>query len=256
MSGRLEGKVALVTGGASGIGRAIVERFVAEGACVVAGDVDEDGLASLAGDRVAVARCDVTDEDDQAALVALATERFGGLDIGIANAGTGWATRIVDHRLSDWQRIIDVCLTGVFLTYKHAGGAIAARGGGAMTATASLNAVQAGHGMAAYCAAKGGVKMLTECAALELGELGIRVNAVAPGLVRTGLTEGVFALPGVVGQFLENAPLGRWAEPAEIASVVAFLVSEEASFITGTLQLVDGGGHLNRYPNIFAPVVT
>jgi NAD(P)-dependent dehydrogenase (short-subunit alcohol dehydrogenase family) len=250
---RLAGKVALVTGGASGIGRAIVERFVADGAFVVAGDIDKDGLAELASEQVAVARCDVTSEADQAALVQLAVDRFGGLDIGIANAGTGWATKVLDHELSDWQRVIDTCLTGVFLTYKHAGRAITARGGGSMVATASLNAVQAGRGMAAYCAAKSGVKMLTEVTALELGEVDIRVNAVAPGLVKTNLTGLMWMIPGLIDQHVDNTPLGRWSEPSEIAAVVAFLVSDEASFITGTLQLVDGGCHLNRYPDIFAP---
>lgn len=250
---RLGGKVALVTGGASGIGRAVVERFAADGAFVVVGDVDERGLASLASERVAVSRCDVTSEADQAALVRLAADRFGGLDIAIANAGTGWAAKVMDHELPDWQRVIDVCLTGVFLTYKHAGRAITARGGGSMVATASLNAVQPGRGMAAYCAAKGGVKMLTEVTALELGEAGVRVNAVAPGLVRTGLTDPMWTIPGLIGQYVDNTPLGRWSDPGEIAAVVAFLASDEASFITGTLQLIDGGGHLNRYPDIFAP---
>ncbi|WP_067662354.1 SDR family NAD(P)-dependent oxidoreductase [Nocardia miyunensis] len=251
---RLGGKVALVTGGAAGIGRAIVERFVAEGASVVVGDIDEDGLASLASERVAVSRCDVTSEADQAALVRLAGDRFGGLDIGVANAGVGWATKVLDHELSDWQRVIDISLTGVFLTYKHAGRAITVRGGGSLVAMASLNAVQAGRGMAAYCAAKGGVKMLTEVTALELGEAGVRVNAIAPGLVRTTLTDPMWLMPGLVDQHLDNAPLGRWSEPSEIAGVVAFLVSDDASFITGTLQLIDGGCHLNRYPNLFASI--
>jgi len=253
---RFEGKVALVTGAASGIGRACARRFVAEGGSVVGGDLNEEGLAVLAdelGDRFAYGRCDVTSEDDQAALAALATERFGGLDIAVANAGTGWVSPVIDHQLSDWQRVLDICLTGVFLTFKHAGRLVVERGAGSLVATASLNAVQAGPGMAAYCAAKGGVKMLTEVAAIELGPKGVRVNAVAPGLVHTGLTDLVFHVPHIVDEYVDNAPMGRYAQPEEVAGLVAYLSSDEASYITGTLQLIDGGGHLKRYPDVLAP---
>ena len=131
--------------------------------------------------------------------------------------------------------MLDVNLTGPYLLIKHAGRAMSA--GGSIVVTASLNAVQAGVGMGAYCASKAGVAMLVQVAALELGPRGIRVNAVGPGLVRTNLTEGAFAIPGIVDDYVENTPLGRYASPEEIAGLVAFLASDEAGFISGSLHL-------------------
>lgn len=249
MTHRLANKVAVVTGAASGIGRAIVERFAREGANVIAGDIDEDGLATL--DHCVTARCDVTSEVDQQGLVALALDRFGRLDIAVANAGGGNGVLIMDQQIEDWQRVIDLCLTGVFLTIKHAAKAMDADGG-SIIAMASLNAVQAGRGMSAYCAAKAGVAMLTEVAALELGPSGIRCNAIAPGLVRTKATEAMWFLPGLVDSYVENTTLRRFAQPDEIANVALFLASEESSFVSGSLYLVDGGGHIGRYPDVLA----
>jgi NAD(P)-dependent dehydrogenase (short-subunit alcohol dehydrogenase family) len=260
----LEGKVAVVTGAGAGIGRAVAERFLAEGAHVVAGDIDEKALRRLAEesggsgtyrDRLAMARCDVTVEDDVAALVGLAEERFGGLDVAVANAGGGGSAELVDHDYAAWQRVVNLCLNGVFLTVKHAGGAMRRHGrGGSIVNLASLNAVQAGRGMGAYCSAKAGVVALTEVAALELGRHGVRVNAVAPGLVRTQATGGLWHLPGVVEEYVENAPLGRFAEPAEVANVVLFLASDEAGFVSGSVYGVDGGARTGRYPDLIAAV--
>jgi NAD(P)-dependent dehydrogenase (short-subunit alcohol dehydrogenase family) len=250
---RFAGKVALVTGGASGIGLATTRRLMAEGARVVVGDVDEqalDAVASELGGGVAAARCDVTAEADVEHLADLALERFGGLDVACANAGVGAVARIVDADLAAWSRVLDVNLTGPFLTIKHAARRMGR--GGAIVVTASLNAVQPGVGMAAYCSSKAGVAMLVQVAALEFGAAGIRVNAVGPGLVRTALTAGAFLVPPIVEEFEENTPLGRHAGPEEIASLVAFLASEEAGFVSGSLYLADGGAHTMRYPDILA----
>jgi NAD(P)-dependent dehydrogenase (short-subunit alcohol dehydrogenase family) len=255
LGGRLSNRVALVTGAASGIGRATARRFVAEGAMVVAGDVDLSGLDALAaelGDAVRVRRCDVTREDDVASLADLAGQVFGRLDIALANAGAGTFSPLVDHPLGEWQRIIDLCLTGVFLTTKHAARAMVAHGnGGSIISIASLNAVQPAQGMAAYCAAKAGVAMLNQVAALELGPHGIRANTIAPGLVETAATGGFFSMPEVVDSFIDNAPIGRYAQPEEVASLATFLASDEASFITGTTHHIDGGAQTGRYPRLF-----
>ncbi len=197
--GRLDGKVAIVTGGAAGIGRAIAERMVNEGGRVVIGDVREDGLRSVAdalGEACAVVRCDVTVEEGPAALAALAVDRFGRLDIAVANAGGGVASTIVDHTLADWQQVLDVTLTGSFLTVQAAARVMV--DAGSIVAIASVNAVQPARRMAAYCAAKAGVVALVDVAALEFGPRGIRVNAVAPGLVRTPSTESLWTVPGMV----------------------------------------------------------
>ncbi|OHV41631.1 MULTISPECIES: SDR family NAD(P)-dependent oxidoreductase [Pseudofrankia] len=256
-NGRVAGKVALVTGAASGIGRAVTRQLAAEGARIVAADIDETGLgkltAELGEEVVAAIRCDVTAEEDVAAAVQLAASRFGGLDIAVANAGGGTVGEIPDHDYAEWRRIVDLCLNSAFLTIKHAGAALRAGGrGGSIVAMASLNAVQPGRGMGAYCAAKAGVVALTEVAALELGRHGIRVNAVAPGLVRTSLTTPLWDVPGVVEEYVENAPLGRFAEPEEIANVVLFLASSEASYVSGSLYSVDGGARTRRYPDVIA----
>ncbi len=251
MGDRLQGKVTLVTGAASGIGRGIARRFDAEGASVVAGDIDADGLRRLAddlGERCLTAICDVTAEADLEALTALAIERFGRLDVVVANAGKGTYAPVVDQTLEQWREIIDLCLTGVFLTFKHAGRVIS--DGGSMIAISSLNAIQPSAGMSAYCAAKAGVAMLTQVTAMELGGRGIRVNAIAPGLVETNATGTFFELPGIVDEFVENTTVGRFAQPDDVANVALFLASDESTFVSGSLYSVDGGARTKRYPDL------
>jgi len=250
-SGRLGGKVAVVTGGASGIGLATARRFVSEGARVMIGDVDADGIAaaqSALGDSVAGMRCDVRVEADVEALTTAAVDRFGRLDVAFANAGTGSFSTVTDVDAAEWMRVIEVNVLGPLLTVKHA--ARRMPDGGSIVITASLNAVQPAAGMSAYCCSKSAVAMLAEVAALELGGAGIRVNAIGPGLVRTGLTEGMWLVPGVVEEFDENAPLATTTSADDVAGLVTFLASDDASSITGCLYLVDRGAHTQRYPDM------
>jgi len=252
---RFAGKVAVVTGGASGIGLATARRLVAEGGRVVVGDLNADALDPVAqelGDAVVTVAGDVSAEADVERLVAAALDRFGRLDVAFANAGIGSVARLADLDISEWSRVLDVNLTGPYLLIKHASKHMGE--GGSIVVTASLNAVQAGIGMGAYCVSKAGVAMLVQVAGLELGPRGIRVNAVGPGLVRTNLTEGAFAIPGVADEYVENTPLGRYASPDEIANLVAFLASDEAGYISGSLHLVDGAAHTMRYPDILGKV--
>jgi NAD(P)-dependent dehydrogenase (short-subunit alcohol dehydrogenase family) len=242
--------LALVTGAAAGIGRAITERFVADGMSVLAVDIDDAKLATLAGehpDRVVVAHCDVTDESSLAEVCRQAAE-LGGLDVAVANAGKGGYSPIVDHPLDDWRSVIDLCLTGVFLTVKHT--AAVMHDGGSIITIASLNATQPAEGMSAYCAAKAGVAMFTKVAAMELGHRHIRVNGIAPGLVETGLSGAFWMVPGVVEEFIDNTTVGRFAQPDDIANMASFLAGPESTFVSGGLFPVDGGAATKRYPDL------
>ena len=247
------GKVALVTGGAAGIGEAVARRLAAEGASVVVGDIDEERLGRLAvelGDRCATSRCDAASEGDLEALVGLAAERFGGLDVAFNVAGTARVGPIVDLTEADWDVTVDVCQRGVFLSMKHEARLMIERGGGAIVNVASLAGAIPSYGAAAYGAAKAGIGMLTRVGALELGRHGIRVNAVAPGLTETGMTAGALGVPGVREAFLERIPLARAASPDEQASAMLFLGSEAAGYVTGVNLLVDGGWSQTGYPDM------
>jgi NAD(P)-dependent dehydrogenase (short-subunit alcohol dehydrogenase family) len=281
MPGRFEGKVAVLTGAASGIGLGTATRLAAEGARVVLGDVAEEQLAAavttiegvvaasrlrdvaeeqlaaavdvIGGEAVAAGvRCDVTVEADVEALVAAAVERFGGVDLAVNCAGVGTFSPIADHPVDEWRRIVDICLTGVFLAVKHEARAMRAAGrDGAIVNIASLNARQPGEGMAAYCSAKAGVEMLTRCAAMELGPHGIRVTGVGPGLVDTPLTGFTRDFPMLAERYRANTPLGRTGTVDDVAATVCWLLSDEASWISGDTLYADGAAHTREYPRFF-----
>lgn len=231
-------------GGASGIGAATAADLRAHGHTVVVADLSPppDGLA-----------VDVADEPSVAALFDAVLEQHGAFT-GVVNcAGVSTLSPIVDHDAAEFRRVVDVCLTGAFLVLKHGGARVA--DGGALVSLSSLNARQAGTGMAAYCSAKAGLVMLTQVAALELAARRVRVNAVSPGLVVTPLTAPAMDIPGVRDAYLENTPLGRSGEPAEIAALLRFLLSDDAAWITGENVDVNGGAHLQRYPDLYGLVM-
>ncbi len=240
---------ALVIGGASGIGWAVANGLAAEGCRVTIADLNADGAAARAaelGPPHAGAGVDVTDEDTVAALF----DRTGPLDVVVNTAGIGGVGRITELALEQFRAVVDVCLIGAFIVIKHAGRHL--RDGGSLVSLTSLNARLAAPGMSAYCAAKAGLAMLTEVAALELAARRIRVNAVSPGFVETPLTEGVKLVPGALEEYIENTPLGRVGTPTDVADAVLFLCSRKASWMTGEVLDLNGGAHLKRYPDVLA----
>ncbi|MEM8902214.1 MAG: SDR family NAD(P)-dependent oxidoreductase [Actinomycetota bacterium] len=255
MTGRLEGRVALVTGGGSGIGRACVAHLVADGAQVAVADVRPeaaDEVAAAHGEAATSIVADVTDEAQVEAMVAATVERFGRLDIAVNNAGTGGFAPLVDHPLELWRRIHALCLEAVFTCLKHEGRVLAEQGeGGSIVNVASMNATQPAQGMSAYCSAKAGVAMLTEVAAMELGPHRIRVNAVAPGLIETPLAAGLHGNDAIRADFEQNQPIPGLGQPDDVAAVVAFLASDAARLMNGDLVRVDGGATTGRYPRLF-----
>jgi len=244
-------RVVLVTGGASGMGLASARRWVAGGGRVVIGDLDERGLAQAStelGTACVTQYCDVTREADQQALAALALHAFGRLDCAIAGPAMGGSSAIVNMDVDEWRRIVDITLTGVMITIKHAARVMS--DGGAIATIASVNALQPGLGVSAYNAAKAGVVMLSQIAAMELGHRGIRVNSVCPGLIETPMPQAMFSHAGMMADWYENTPLRRHGQPDEVAAVICWLCSQEASFVTGESITVDGGIQTMRYPNV------
>ncbi len=251
---KLQGKVALVTGGASGIGLAISKRFVSEGAKVMLADLNADGARDKAdelGEQAAWVAVDLSGEEGAEEMVRATVGAFGRLDIAINGAGIGTLAPIVDHSIEQWDNVLNVNLRGVFLSTKHEARQMQAQGdGGAIVNIASINARQASEGMAAYCCSKAGVEMFTKVAAMEFAEHNIRVTAIGPGIVDTPLAAPLIAFPTVRDEFLENIPAGRMGTPDDIANAALFLVSDEATWVTGTTLFVDGGELTKRYPEL------
>jgi len=240
--GRLEGKVAIVTGGARGLGEAQTRRFVAEGALVTIADVRDDEGAALAaelGDAAVFEHLDVTDPEGWDALVAQVVERMGGIDVLVNNAGTGTAGPIDTVPLSEHHRVLDVNLNGVYYGMRSIAAPMRARGGGAIVNISSIDGLAGISGLTSYVASKFAVTGMTRSAALELGRSGIRVNSVHPGVMDTPLVAAA-ARPRLQ-QVVDMQPIPRFGDPAEVANAVLFLASAEASYITGAQLLVDGG---------------
>ncbi|XOV87776.1 MAG: SDR family NAD(P)-dependent oxidoreductase [Pseudomonadota bacterium] len=255
MPGRLEGKVAVITGGASGMGLATVRRFVDEGAHVVIGDIQDEGGEAIArelGDRVRYQRCDVSHEEEVAALVACATASFGRLDCIFNNAGFGGVGGELDQlELGErYRHTVDVLFTGVLAGIKHGSAAMKESGGGSIINTASVAGLRGGWGPHVYSAMKAAVINLSKSAALELGEYGIRVNAICPGFIATAIFAGAANMNWqqrmqFIAALEENdvasTPIQRPGRGKDIADMALFLASDESTFITGQRFVVDGG---------------
>jgi NAD(P)-dependent dehydrogenase (short-subunit alcohol dehydrogenase family) len=243
---RLEGKIAIVTGAGSGIGRASAGRFAEEGASVVCVDLQgQDETAAGIGPAALAVCADAGSDSDVQDLVLTAVEKYGGLDIFFANAGiSGGLASIFEQSVEDWREILRVNLIGPFLAIKHAAPAMKERGGGSIICTASVAGIRAGAGGPAYSASKAGVINLVTVAATQLAGANIRVNAICPGLIRTGMTQPFYDHAKAVGkeELLGHLnPLKRGGAPVEIANAALFLASDEASYVNGHALVVDGG---------------
>jgi NAD(P)-dependent dehydrogenase (short-subunit alcohol dehydrogenase family) len=251
---RLEDKVAVITGAASGQGRAAAKLFASEGARVIAADIDEGGaqrtVAKIkeAGGEATAVKVDVSREPDVRAMIESATDRYGRLDVLFNNAGVGYSTSgrmkmasVVETPEKDWDAILAINLKGVALGCKHAIPVMERQGYGSIINNASINALVGLPGADAYTAAKGGVVALSRVLAVEWGPRGIRVNCICPGGVDTPMIAPVISDERVMQSMRQNTPLGRLARPEEIANVALFLASEEASYLNGAIISVDGG---------------
>ena len=251
MSGRLSGKIAVITGGASGIGRATALTFLREGASVLIGDLNEASIAETSAvvakqgvaDRFASLRVDVASETDNIAMIALAVQRFGGVDCIFNNAGVGGAFGpIGDTTVDEWDFTFDVLVRGVFLGIKHASRQMQQQGrGGSIINTASVAGLAGGGGPHAYSAAKAAVVNLTRAVMTELAGARIRVNAIAPGLINTPLAVGEGKENSVNALIARKQPWPDMGQPSDIANTALFLASDESKFINGAIIVVDGG---------------
>ncbi len=238
--GNLAGKVAIVTGAASGIGRASAELFAAEGANVLAADLPETNL-EYASDAIRPLAVDVADDVAPARIVGEVIRAFGRLDILFSNAGTAAAAPAAEMSDEVWDRVQQVNLRAAFRLAREAIPHLVASGSGRILYTASVMAEFTDFGLAAYCASKAGVVGLTRTLALELGRHGITANAILPGAILTGMTARSFSDPKIADIWARKSPLKRLGAPADVAALAAFLASDSAGFITGQAIAADGG---------------
>lgn len=247
---RLADRVAIVTGGGSGMGQAMAQEFVAEGARVVVVDLRADAAQATVDaigdpDKAIAVSADVSNETDVARAVATAIETFGAVDIVCNNAGILDDYIIAEETTTElWNRILSVNLTGPFFMSRAVLPHMVARGKGAIINTASISAFIAGGGGAAYTASKHGVLGLTKQLAFEYGSKGVRVNAICPGAIHTGMTDHLLTPEGRnehVDAAIAGTPAGRWGRPVEIARLAVYLASDDADFIHGAAYVIDGG---------------
>jgi 3(or 17)beta-hydroxysteroid dehydrogenase len=245
---RLAGKSALISGGARGMGAAEARLFAQEGARVVIGDILEaegqqvEADIKASGGSAVFVRLDVTQEEDWQHAVALSVERFGKLDILVNNAGISRQSRVEHTTLQEWQQVMDINATGVFLGTKTAIPAMRRAGGGSIINISSqLGLVGTDNSSPQYQASKGAVRLLTKATAIQYAREGIRVNSVHPGPVATPLNEARRADPNVYQRTVSRIPLGRYGQPEDIAYGVLYLASDESAFVTGSELVIDGG---------------
>ncbi len=253
MSQRFAGQVAFVSGGGTGIGFACARALIDGGARVLIAGRREDVLARTVeslGPAAASTPCDVRNDDSVAAAVAAASERLGPLRLAVNAAGTGNIGSVLNGPVADFEALIDTNLSGVYRCLRAEARAMKATGGGAIVNISSIAGALTHRWMSAYCASKAGVNMLTRCAADDLGEHGIRVNAVMPSLVPTELTQAMIDNPEVTEEYLRRIPVGRLGTPEDVAALTAFLLSDEASWISGQVIGVDGGHTLRQGPDL------
>ena len=238
---KLENKTAIVTGASSGIGNAIAEKFVSEGASVVFSDINECDISRF-GDKAIFVKCDVSKSEEVDNLVKVCLEKFGKVDIMVNNAGIGSTGDALTMEDDVWEKTIEINLSGAFYGIRSAGRAMKEKGikGSIINMTSILGSVGF-NGALAYCASKGGVSQLTRSGALDLAPLGIRVNAIAPGFIKTNMTKGVQEDPNLSKMIEEMTPLGYMGEPEDIASAALYLASEDSKYVTGSILYVDGG---------------